>query len=93
MLANALLVDFFAVKMLGSLGVMGIITLFWVVFGGVGPWLVPKGHYKGVYQTMIVTTAVCCWLHWFLTYMSQMNPLIGPSLSNGLIWLTGWVWK
>lgn len=79
--------------MLSAWAVFAIVTVFWIVVGSLGPWLVPKGYYKGVYQTMIVTTAVCCWLHWFLTYMSQLNPLIGPSLSNGLIYMMMWVWS
>ncbi|CAK8689434.1 unnamed protein product [Clavelina lepadiformis] len=80
------------VIMLPTWAVMCIITLIWVLIGGVTPFVIPNGPNKGVYQTMAVTTAVCCWLHWFITYMSQLNPLIGPQLSNGQIFMMGWAW-
>jgi V-type H+-transporting ATPase subunit e len=80
-------------KMLSAGVTMGIISLVWLAIGGIGPFLVPKGAYKGVYQTMIVTVAVCCWLHWFLTYMSQLNPLMGPQLTTAQIQFMQWVWE
>ena len=78
--------------MLGTPWVMLIITGIWVAVGAVGPFLIPKGPNRGVYQTMVVTTAVCLWLFWFLTYMSQLNPLIGPQLTTGSIYVMKWVW-
>ncbi|XP_076368565.1 V-type proton ATPase subunit e 2-like [Tachypleus tridentatus] len=59
-----------------------IITLFWIVIGGVIPWFVPKNENRGIIQTMLVTTAVCCYLFWLCTYMMQMNPLFGPLIDN-----------
>uniref|UniRef100_H2XLR4 V-type proton ATPase subunit n=1 Tax=Ciona intestinalis TaxID=7719 RepID=H2XLR4_CIOIN len=78
--------------MIGAWITIGIVTLIWALIGGVGPFILPKGPNRGVYQTMIVLTAVCCWLHWFITYMSQLNPLMGPTLTRGEIYLMGWVW-
>jgi len=70
-----------------------LVTSVWAAIGIIGPFLVPKSTNKGVYQTMIVSTAVCLWLHWFLTWLSQLNPLFGPKLSSGQIYIMQWQWK
>lgn len=62
-----------------------IFTLIWIVIGGVLPWFVPKGENRGVIQTMLITTSVCCYLFWLCTYMMQMNPLFGPQLHKGTL--------
>ncbi|KFM78839.1 V-type proton ATPase subunit e 2, partial [Stegodyphus mimosarum] len=70
-----------------------ILTLFWFVVGGVLPWFVPKGVNRGVIQTMLVTTAVCCYLFWLCCYMVQMNPLFGPQLPTVTLAVMKEVWK
>ncbi|CAJ0918196.1 unnamed protein product, partial [Mesorhabditis belari] len=57
------------------------VSAFWALIGFGGPWLVPKGVNRGIIQTMIVLTAVCCWMFWILVYLHQLNPLIGPQIS------------
>ncbi|KAK0409202.1 hypothetical protein QR680_004401 [Steinernema hermaphroditum] len=56
------------------------VTVFWLLIGAVGPLLVPSGPNRGIIQTMIVMTAVCCHLFWILVYLHQLNPLIGPQI-------------
>nr|CAD2180422.1 unnamed protein product [Meloidogyne enterolobii] len=56
------------------------VTAFWAVFGAGGPFLVPSGVNRGIIQTMIVLTAVCCYMFWLIVYLHQLNPLIGPQL-------------
>ncbi|KAK5968024.1 V-type proton ATPase subunit e [Trichostrongylus colubriformis] len=57
------------------------VTAFWLLVGAGGPFLVPKGPNRGIIQTMIIMTAVCCHLFWILIYLHQLNPLIGPQIN------------
>jgi len=59
-----------------------VMTIFWLIIGGVVPWLIPKGDNKGIIQTMLVMTSVCCYMFWLSTWLMQMNPLVGPSISE-----------
>jgi len=55
-------------------------TLIWALIGGVAPRYVPNGPHKQLIQMCLLLTAICCWMFWFLCYIAQMNPLIGPDL-------------
>ncbi|VDM51780.1 unnamed protein product [Angiostrongylus costaricensis] len=57
------------------------VTAFWLLIGIGGPFLVPKGPNRGIIQTMIIMTAVCCHLFWIMIYLHQLNPLIGPQIN------------
>ncbi|ETN76918.1 ATP synthase subunit H [Necator americanus] len=57
------------------------VTAFWLLIGVGGPFLVPKGPNRGIIQTMIIMTAVCCHLFWIMIYLHQLNPLIGPQIN------------
>merc|ERR1712141_697256 len=59
-----------------------LFTAIWGIVGGVLPFVLPRGPHKGVMQVVLILTACCCWLFWLCCYMSQMNPLIGPILSQ-----------
>ena len=59
-----------------------VFTLLWGVVGGLLPWILPKTPQRGVVQVVLVLTGACCWLFWLCCYMAQMNPLIGPVLSQ-----------
>ena len=44
-------------------------------------------------QTMLIMTAACCWLHWLLAWMSQLNPLFGPVLTKEHAEIIQWSWE
>nr|BAN20412.1 vacuolar H[+] ATPase subunit [Riptortus pedestris] len=69
-----------------------IVTAFWFAVGVVLPFFTPKGNNRGVIQLSLVLTAATCWLFWLCCYMCQMNPLIGPKLKNGTIFMMAAEW-
>ncbi|XP_046386242.1 V-type proton ATPase subunit e-like [Ischnura elegans] len=71
---------------------IAILTLFWLVVGCVLPFVIPKGPNRGLLQVILMLTAACCWIFWFCCYLAQMNPLIGPKLSNRTLILMAKQW-
>lgn len=61
-----------------------VVTAIWLIVGGVVPLFI-KGPNKRLIQTMLVMTAVCCWLFWICAYFCQLNPLIGPEIEAGAL--------
>ena len=43
-------------------------------------------------QVMMVMTAICCYLFWIVTFIAQLNPLFGPTLSKDIIILMQEEW-
>ncbi|ESN92057.1 hypothetical protein HELRODRAFT_90060 [Helobdella robusta] len=69
-----------------------VLSIIWGVVGLVAPWFIPKGPNRGIIQVMLVETAFVCYVFWLLTYLMQLNPLIGPQLSNETILIIGHEW-
>lgn len=69
-----------------------LVTAFWGCVGIVLPIFVPKGVNRGILQVILMLTAATCWLFWVCCYMAQMNPLIGPKLSNRTLLLMAKEW-
>ncbi|CAH3141974.1 hypothetical protein pdam_00003515 [Pocillopora damicornis] len=61
-----------------------VVTAIWVIVGAIVPLFI-KGPNKRLIQTMLVMTAVCCWLFWICAYFCQLNPLIGPEIEAGAL--------
>ncbi|KAH9518496.1 V-type proton ATPase subunit e [Bulinus truncatus] len=40
---------------------------------------------KGIVQICLILTGICCFIFWIVTFIAQLNPLIGPQLHTGLI--------
>ncbi|XP_044737666.1 V-type proton ATPase subunit e 2-like [Chrysoperla carnea] len=62
-----------------------IFTAFWGFVGVVLPILVPKGPNREIIRVVLMLTAATCWGFWVCCYMAQMNPLIGPKMTNNTI--------
>uniref|UniRef100_A0A0K0FXU8 V-type proton ATPase subunit e (inferred by orthology to a C. elegans protein) n=1 Tax=Strongyloides venezuelensis TaxID=75913 RepID=A0A0K0FXU8_STRVS len=56
------------------------VSTFWLVIGFFGPLLIPNSPNKDLIRTMIILTAICCWMFWIVVYLHQLNPLIGPQI-------------
>jgi len=71
------------------------LVLFTVIFGVVAillPIFVPKNPYRGVVQVSLFLTGMCMWFFWVFTYMTQMNPLIGPVLNQRALIAVKYYW-
>ncbi|KAK6185594.1 V-type proton ATPase subunit e 1 [Patella vulgata] len=77
--------------------VIGIVTAFWFFVGAVLPVLLQffmwRSPNKGIYQIMLILTAVCCYIFWLTAYLCQLNPLFGPQLSVDMIRFMQMEWK
>ena len=74
--------------------VFGIVTGFWTLIALIGPFLVPKANPSAsIYRCCIVMIAVCCWLHWCLCFLSQVNPLAGPIMKRESVNIVRWSWE
>lgn len=68
-------------------------TIFWLLVAVV-TWIVAyRFHEKEVIRSSAILTAFCCWLVWVVTYIMQMNPLIGPKLNSHILFGMVAYWK
>ncbi|XP_050698508.1 V-type proton ATPase subunit e 2-like [Eriocheir sinensis] len=71
---------------------VAVMTSIFGVVGLILPFALARGPNKGVVMVDLVITACTGWLVWLLTYMHQMNPLIGPQLHNTTILAVQYLW-
>ncbi|KAH8247052.1 hypothetical protein KR032_008212 [Drosophila birchii] len=61
------------------------ITLFWLLFAVVGYLISFLFEERGVIRCCAIVTAICCYLAWLVTFLMQMNPMIGPRANQKII--------
>ncbi|CAG5121518.1 unnamed protein product [Candidula unifasciata] len=75
----------------------GILSAVWAFVGIVLPiiihFVMAKSPNRGIVQICLILTAVCCYIFWITTFISQLNPLIGPELPSGLIRMIQLEWN
>ncbi|XP_066974160.1 integumentary mucin A.1-like [Macrobrachium rosenbergii] len=71
---------------------VSVVTVFWAIVGIPLPLILGKGPNKGVTQVVLVITAATGWLFWVLSYLHQMNPLIGPQLHAPTVLALKYLW-
>ncbi|XP_059148781.1 V-type proton ATPase subunit e-like [Physella acuta] len=68
---------------------LGVISAIWAFIGIILPiiihFVMAKSPNRGIVQICLILTAVCCFIFWIVTYIAQLNPLIGPQLKLGVI--------
>ncbi|OQR73238.1 V-type proton ATPase subunit e 1-like [Tropilaelaps mercedesae] len=69
-----------------------LFTGFWFFIGCVLPWLLPASDNRYLFQTMLVTTSVCCYIFWLGPFLMQMNPIVGPILRNTSYFIVAEQW-
>ncbi|KAH8247420.1 hypothetical protein KR038_003952 [Drosophila bunnanda] len=65
--------------------VFGTITIFWFLFAVIGYVISFRYEERGVIRCCAIMTAVCCYLAWLVTFLMQMNPMIGPRADQKII--------
>ncbi|KAH8293660.1 hypothetical protein KR054_002619 [Drosophila jambulina] len=63
----------------------GSVTLFWLLFAVVGCIVSCWFEEGSVIRCCAIMTAVCCYLAWVVTFVMQLNPMIGPRASQKVI--------
>ncbi|BFF91645.1 V-type proton ATPase subunit e 2 [Drosophila madeirensis] len=73
--------------------VLAVFTAFWLLFAA-GGWLVAMRYEdKGVIRCCVVLTAACCYLVWLVTFLMQLNPLMGPRADQMVIYAIMSYWE
>ncbi|KAH7935892.1 V-type proton ATPase subunit e 1 [Rhipicephalus sanguineus] len=67
-------------------------SAFWLGVAVLSPCFVPRSENRGVIRCMLVCSAACLYLCWLCTYLSQINPLIGPALPKPALLLLDQYW-
>ncbi|KAL7744336.1 hypothetical protein ACLKA6_001729 [Drosophila palustris] len=62
------------------------ITSFWALFAIIGFLAAIPFKERALIRCCVILTAVCCWLLWLVTFLMQLNPLIGPRVNQRVIY-------
>lgn len=68
-------------------------SIFWALVALIS-WIVAcRFEEKEVIRCSAILVAFCCWLLWVVTYIMQMNPLVGPKLNSNILFGMIVYWK
>lgn len=80
-------------KTMNVLIVLASFTMFWLLVA-VFTWVVAyRFEEKEVIRCSAILVAFCCWLLWVVTYIMQINPLVGPKLNSHILFGMVAYWK
>jgi len=69
-----------------------VVTMFWLLVAIIGFVVSYRYEERGIIRCCVILTAVCCYLAWLVTFLMQLNPLVGPRASQKIIYgiMTYW---
>ncbi|XP_016948847.1 V-type proton ATPase subunit e 2 [Drosophila biarmipes] len=63
-----------------------VVTLFWLLVAVIGFMVSYRYEERGIIRCCLILTAVCCYLAWLVTFLMQLNPLVGPRANQKTIY-------
>ncbi|XP_017085146.1 V-type proton ATPase subunit e 1 [Drosophila eugracilis] len=62
-----------------------VVSIFWLLFAIIGFLVSYRFQERGIIRCCCILTAVCCYLAWLVTFLMQLNPLVGPKSDQKVI--------
>ncbi|KAM8703308.1 hypothetical protein ACLKA7_008003 [Drosophila subpalustris] len=75
-----------SVRLQPPLAAIKFLTSFWALFAIIGFLAAIPFKERALIRCCVILTAVCCWLLWLVTFLMQLNPLIGPRVNQRVIY-------
>lgn len=68
------------------------ITLLWVILAAAGFFLAMLFKDRLLIRCCVILSVVCCYLLWLVTFLMQLNPLIGPKMDQNVLYAMTAYW-
>ncbi|XP_017954859.1 V-type proton ATPase subunit e2 [Drosophila navojoa] len=68
-------------------------TVFWALFAIIGCIIAICFKERSIIRCCVLLTAACCWIVWLVTFVMQMNPLVGPRMHRPILMAMMSYWK
>lgn len=69
-----------------------VITLIWAIIAVAGYFLARLFKDKLIIRCCVLLSVVCCYLLWMVTFLMQLNPLIGPRVEQNILYAMTAYW-